>query len=266
MTQTAPREGEMTMTNSDMERKRALLKALAAELGVRLKDETSGERGAKFRAERFKVLAETAEEFENVMQGSTPEDYDIEAEAFVDDYWNNHLDRTKKSNKGGARKGFTDIIKCGRGAGLILKGLQARHDHWQAYHDHLEPTESPPERARRHALARRYLQQRVSKKHLGRPHRIINGIDIRALPGGSPLESYVSAVARYFLDYGERVLTDEFLDAMLDNGGPLNSRGEAFGVVSDLIEQCEAILESGNLPSPELSLVRKALKALRGAA
>ena len=46
MTQTAPREGEMTMTNSDMERKRALLKALAAELGVRLKDATSGERGA----------------------------------------------------------------------------------------------------------------------------------------------------------------------------------------------------------------------------
>ncbi|MCA3350186.1 MAG: hypothetical protein INF97_06300 [Roseomonas sp.] len=124
------------MTNSDMERKRALLKALAAELGVRLKDSTTGERGAKFRAERFKVLAETAEKFENVMQGSTPEDYIIEAEKFVDDYWNK-LERTEKSNNGGARKGFTDIIKCGRGAGLILKSLQARHDHWQAYHDHL---------------------------------------------------------------------------------------------------------------------------------
>ena len=71
------------------------------------------------------------------MHGSTTEDYNIEAEKFVDDYWNNHLDRTEKSNRGGPRKGFTDIIKCGRGAGLILKGLQARHDHWQVYYDHL---------------------------------------------------------------------------------------------------------------------------------
>jgi hypothetical protein len=256
----------MSMTNSDMERKRALLKALAAELGVRLKDATTGERGAKFRAERFKVLAETAEKFENVMHGSTTEDYNIEAEKLVDDYWNNHLDRTEKSNKGGARKGYRDIIKCGRGAGLILKGLQARHDHWQVYYDHLEPTESPTERARRRALARRYLQQRDAKKYLGRPHRIVDGIVIHALSGGSPLDSCFAAVARYFLDNGERVLTDEFLDAMLDNGGPLNSVGQASGVVSDLIEQCEAILESGNLPSSELSLVRKALKALRGAA
>jgi hypothetical protein len=147
-----------------------------------------------------------------------------------------------------------------------LKGLQARHDHWQVYYDHLEPTESPTERARRRALARRYLQQRDAKKYLGRPHRIVDGIVIHALSGGSPLDSCFAAVARYFLDNGERVLTDEFLDAMLDNGGPLNSVGQASGVVSDLIEQCEAILESGNLPSSELSLVRKALKALRGAA
>lgn len=254
----------MTMTNSDMERKRALLEALAKELGVRLRDAPTGERGAKFQAERFKILAEIAERFEFLMRGSTPAEYNREAENFVDDYWKNDLDRTEKSNRGGSRKGFTDIVKCGHGAGLILRGLQARHDHWQAYHDHLKPTESLPERARRRALARRHLQQRVAKKHLGRPQRIVDGIVIHALPGGSPLESYVSAVARYFLDHGERVLTDEFLDAMLDNGGPLNSGGQTSGIVSDLIEQCEAILESGNLPSPELSLVRKALKALRG--
>lgn len=251
------------MTDSDMERKRELLKALAKELGVRLKDAPSGERGKKFRAERFMILAEIAAKFENVMQGSTLVQYNREAEKFVEDYWNNHLDRTEKSNKGGVRKGYTDLVKCGSGAGRIFDGLQARIDHWQAFHDHIPASETLSERARRRELANRFLKQRDAKKHLGRPSKVIGEIEIHALPGGSPLESIAFALARYLLEYGDKALSDDVLDAMLDNGGPKNGRPETSKTFADLVAQCEALISSGSLPNEELSRLKQALEILQ---
>ncbi len=209
-------------------------------------------------------MAETGAKFEVFIQGFTPAEYERRAQVLAAEYWKNATDRTEKSEGGGNLKGYTDIIKCGKGATLILRSLQARDDYWQAYHDRIDPAETSAERAIRHALANRYLKQRKANKHFGRPARTVDGIVIRGLTGGAPLESYFSTMARYFLEYGERVLTDEFLDAVLDNGGLRPNEREPSSSLRELIENCHEIIEADCLPRDELSLVKKALEILEG--
>ena len=253
------------MSQTDVERKRELLRQLAEELGFRLQGIGGEKRGAAFRAQRFQVLAETAAKFAIAMKGATPTEYRRSADELVESYWNGDTGRTDKSDGGGTPSGYKDIVKCGRDATRIYSRLQGRLDHWQSVRDVALPHEVQADRAQRIATADKYLQIRDPKKHVGRPFRAFEIFQVPATSGGTNRDSTSWAVARMFLEYGDSVLADDVLDAILDNGGPLVGSAHPSADFLDIVRRFEAMIASDGTPRHERVLLEKALKELKGA-
>jgi len=255
------------MIQDESDRKLKLLYALAKELGVRLQSIDKKKRGEDFRAERFQALAEIAGKFADSMTGSTPSEYSRAADVLVNEYWNNNTNRTEKSEKGGTPNGYKQIVKCGHDAGKIYERLQQRIDFWKSERAREGVGEKEMDRLRRKDLAERYIQIRDPKKHNGRPGREIDGVPIRASTGGTNRDSTSWEVARLFTEYGQRVLSDDVLDAILDNGGAAHASARGGISVADLVGFCEQAIVENQLRPDEMTLVRQALALLkRGAA
>ena len=82
------------MSHPDFERKRELLRQLAAELGVKLQGIGDNQRGSGFSAQRYHILAETADQFAKAMRGATLTEYRQSSAELVDMYWKNNTQRT----------------------------------------------------------------------------------------------------------------------------------------------------------------------------
>lgn len=254
------------MTDANVERKKQLIRELAEELGIRIRElKETGHRGQGFRGPQFAALAAAAENFDKIMAGTTGTQRSQAAKDLVDHYWRHHTDRTEKSKKGGNEAGMEVMVRCGQGARRIHEGLQARVEHWKRVKKTVPPGETPTAAATRMALAERYISirnQNLPHKHVGRPSKNIGKIEIKQLSGGANSNTITWEVGRLFLVHGDAVLADDVLDAILDNGGPLATVVAPSQTLLHIVTQVQAAIGSPATPPHELKRLQKALAAL----
>ncbi len=251
------------MTDVSVERKKQLIRELAEQLGIRIRElENTRTKGLWFRAPRFEALSATAEKFADIMVGATGTERSQAAEDLVDHYWQHDTNRTEKSERGGNRSGMKVIVRCGHSAPRIFEGLQARVEHWQKVKTIAPPGETPADAAKRVALAERYTRVRDPKVHVGRPRKAIRGIEVRQTSGGTNLDAITWEVGRLFLEHGDAALADDVLDAVLDNGGTHAPGVAPSSALQDIRTRIQVAIDSAATPPNEVKLLEKALAAL----
>ncbi|WP_270937842.1 hypothetical protein [Falsiroseomonas oryzae] len=253
------------MTDESVERKKQLIRQLADELGIRIRElETSGTRGLRFRSPHHEALAATARKFADIMAGATGEVQARAADDLVEHYWHHHTNRTEKSEKGGSRSGMKVMVRCGHDAHRIYEQLQARVEYWQSVKNTSQPGETPADAAKRVALAERYTKVRnqSSKIHVGRPRKVIGAIEIKETSGGTNPDSITWEVGRMFLQHGDAVLADDVIDAILDNGGAIAATSAPSPALQDILARVQAAITSAALPPHEVKRLQKVLAVL----
>ena len=188
---------------------RRLAEELDLEIEIKSKNSGRGERKRNFFTGEFVALYQIAEKLERIFVHYPNEDYRGYVERLVEEYWKFHTRRTGKSKKGGTDARYKHIIKQGARAKLIFQRLQDRLDFW-----------NDPNNGRTREEANRYLKKREREKFFGRPARRIGRIEIKFLDGELNDGALTGEVARLYEQYGDDALSDEVLDALLDNGGP----------------------------------------------
>lgn len=255
------------MTSDDVLRKTELIRQLAAELGIKLQGMPKNKNGqGRFMTPTLQALAGTAKDFDSIMKGAPRDEYFRAADNLVEDYIKINTNRTGKSEKGGFRSQYKNVIKCGQMAESILKNLQARVEYWKQYANTPMTNETEEQRRYRIALADRFTTRRDPKKknQRGRPYREIGSVVIKESDGGTDELSTVSEMARLFRDHCDIILNDEVLDAILDNGGRIESVARPLSPrFRELVPRCSDMLESLDTSEHERGLLQKALSALR---
>ena len=228
---------------------RRLAKELDLNIEIKSKNSEKGERKRNFFTSEFIALYQTAERLEKNFVQYPNEDYREYVESLVEEFWQFHTRRTGKSRKGGTDARYKHIIKHGARAKNIFQRLQDRLDFW-----------NDPNNGRTREEADRYLKKRKPEKFFGRPARRIDLIEIKFLEGELNDGALTGEVARHYEEHGDIALSDEVLDALLDNGGP-----KVVGGLQKLVMHLSKFLDdNASLSLGDRARVESAIRQLGG--
>ena len=235
-----------------------------------LNRETSG-----FGAPRFQGLGRVAQAFASfVTRVNDPESQIARdaAESAMRNYVSNMTGNTEKSANGGKFAGYVTTIRLADNAPRVIKALDRRVKYWESVIDQCK-LENTPESLRMIGDASRYCklagkcpategsgvtQDGKAPTHNGRPSRSIRGVNI-SYKGARPREAQLAELSTLFAAHGDMVLTDEFLDAFLDNGGKPEKAGATVqGEASRALQAIEFLVQNGGARSTDSAFLSMA--------
>lgn len=186
----------------------------------------------------------------------------------------NMTNKTEKSAKGGTGAGYDHTIRLGDAAPRVIKALNDRVRQWESVVESLE-SDNKPESARLIADAKRYCQPRNSHKcpavegapvtgdgklptHNGRPSRTVHGIMIPFM-GATTRDAQLAEFSRFYADHGDVVLSNDFIDALLDTGGKCDKPGPTvLGEASRALQAIEFLVQNGGARSTDSAFLSMA--------
>jgi hypothetical protein len=235
-----------------------------------LNRETSG-----FGAPRFQGLGRVAQAFASfVTRVNDPESQIARdaAESAMRNYVSNMTGNTEKSANGGKFAGYVTTIRLADNAPRVINALDRRVKYWESVIDQCK-LENTPESLRMIGDASRYCKlagkcpategsgvtsDGKQPTHNGRPSRSIRGVNI-SYKGARPREAQLAELSTLFAAHGDAVLTDEFLDAFLDNGGKPEKAGATVqGEASRALQAIEFLVQNGGARSTDSAFLSMA--------
>lgn len=186
--------------------------------------------------------------------------------------------KTEKSAKGGTGAGYDHTIRLGDAAPRVIAALNNRVRQWESVKEALE-AEKKPENACLIADAQRYCQPRNSHKcpavegatttsdgkqptHNGRPSRTVHGIAIPYM-GATTRDAQLAELSRFYAAHGEIVLSNDFIDALLDTGGKCDKPGATVvGEASRALQAIEFLVLNGGQRSTDSAFLSMATVVL----
>jgi len=245
-------------------------KAEVSAEALALNRESSG-----FGAPRFTGLGRVAQAYATfVVTLNDPESQKAcdAAQTAMQNYVAHMTGNTEKSANGGKYAGYVSTIRLADAAPRVIGALDRRVKYWESVIDQCK-VENTPESLRMIADASRYAKiagkcpesegaaltsDGKAPTHNGRPSRSVNGIFIK-WRGAAPRDSQLAELSGLYAAHGDNVLTDDFLDAFLDNGGKPEKTGPTVqGEASRALQAIEFLTLHGGAQSNDSAFLSMA--------
>lgn len=218
---------------------KAALLVLAEKLGVDEKERKAiaGAGNQKIRGDKgfltpqIEALLQLAKSAENVAALKFSNQYSASAKEIAKRYWDQDTGRKVASLNGGALGNVVHILSIGGGAEKLANTLQDRLNYWKKINKSVLSSSDDELKKIYKSRSSRYIRpcgkarRPNSEKsgeftHYGRYPRTVDGIDF-PWRGGTNRDSILAEGARLWKIHGEKLLSAEVLDTLLDNGGEI---------------------------------------------